>query len=208
MVWSSALPAAQSSPLLQELSRLVGRNSGLVGSGGSAGLTDRRGKVGDGGLSERRGGLSERRGKLGAVGGVGGRGAGLSRRGLLANGPKMGDKMRGGRRSRRGGKQHSHKIALPLQSSSSSSHSHKPSPPTPKALSVQTFFNPSHIINSAPEPIQPSLNLSGIDDGSLTRRRPRPVFDEAAPREVSGLTGTAAYLHCLVHHLGNRSVSR
>lgn len=195
MVWSSTLPAGQSNPLLQGIGRLVGSKSGLIGIGGSTGLTERRGRVGDGGLSERKGGLSERGGKLGVAGGAGGRGGGLNRRGLLANGPRMGEKIRGGRRSRRGGKQHAHKIAIP------------PPPPTPKALSVQTFFNPSHILNSAAEPIQPSLNLSGVDDGGLTRRRPRPVFDEAAPREVSGLTGTAAYLHCLVHHLGNRSVS-
>ncbi|KAK8725458.1 hypothetical protein OTU49_010869, partial [Cherax quadricarinatus] len=34
-----------------------------------------------------------------------------------------------------------------------------------------------------------------------------PVFDEAAPRNVSSLTGNSAYLHCLVHNLGNKSVS-
>ncbi|KAG7168071.1 hypothetical protein Hamer_G024427 [Homarus americanus] len=45
-------------------------------------------------------------------------------------------------------------------------------------------------------PIKPLLDVSSA---------PRPVFDGAAPTNVSGLTGTAAYLHCLVHNLGNSS---
>ncbi|XP_050709671.1 zwei Ig domain protein zig-8-like [Eriocheir sinensis] len=54
-------------------------------------------------------------------------------------------------------------------------------------------------------PIEPLLELGG---GGLAPPGPlQPVFDEAAPRRVSTLTGGTAYLHCVVHHLGGGSVS-
>jgi len=58
--------------------------------------------------------------------------------------------------------------------------------------------------SSPVEPIKPLLQLGGRGGGVLPQH---PVFDEAAPRNLSGLTGSAAYLHCLVHNLANRSVS-
>ncbi|XP_069158577.1 zwei Ig domain protein zig-8-like [Procambarus clarkii] len=57
------------------------------------------------------------------------------------------------------------------------------------------------------EPIKPLLELSlGDPSGSLTVPL-HPVFDHAAPRNVSAMTDNTAYLHCLVHNLGNKSVS-
>ncbi|XP_045136946.1 zwei Ig domain protein zig-8-like isoform X1 [Portunus trituberculatus] len=54
-------------------------------------------------------------------------------------------------------------------------------------------------------PIEPLMDLGG---GGLAPPGPlQPVFDEAAPRSVSSLTGGTAYLHCVVHHLGGGSVS-
>lgn len=58
--------------------------------------------------------------------------------------------------------------------------------------------------SSPVEPIKPLLQLGGRGGGVLPQH---PVFDEAAPKNLSGLTGSAAYLHCLVHNLANRSVS-
>lgn len=61
--------------------------------------------------------------------------------------------------------------------------------------------------SSPVEPIKPLLDLSlGDTSGSLTVPL-HPVFDEAAPYNVSAMTGNTAYLHCLVHNLGNKSVS-
>ncbi|XP_050725853.1 zwei Ig domain protein zig-8-like [Eriocheir sinensis] len=61
--------------------------------------------------------------------------------------------------------------------------------------------------SSPVEPIKPLLDLSlGDSSGSLTVPL-HPVFDEAAPLNVSAMTGNTAYLHCLVHNLGNKSVS-
>ena len=62
--------------------------------------------------------------------------------------------------------------------------------------------------SSPVEPIKPLLDLSKYQGpgGGLTMP-PHPVFDEAAPRNVSALNDNAAYLHCLVHNLGNKSVS-
>lgn len=61
--------------------------------------------------------------------------------------------------------------------------------------------------SSPVEPIKPLLDLSlGDTSGSLTVPL-HPVFDEAAPFNVSAMTGNTAYLHCLVHNLGNKSVS-
>ncbi|MPC70376.1 hypothetical protein E2C01_064622 [Portunus trituberculatus] len=52
-------------------------------------------------------------------------------------------------------------------------------------------------------PIEPLMDLGG---GGLAPPGPlQPVFDEAAPRSVSSLTGGTAYLHCVVHHLGGGS---
>lgn len=58
--------------------------------------------------------------------------------------------------------------------------------------------------SSPVEPIQPLLQLGGRGGGVLPQH---PVFDDAAPRNLTGLTGSAAYLHCVVHNLANRSVS-
>nr|XP_045609059.1 zwei Ig domain protein zig-8-like [Procambarus clarkii] len=60
---------------------------------------------------------------------------------------------------------------------------------------------------SPEEPIR--LDLSGVreEEEEVQERSQRTRFDKAAPTNVSGLTGTSAYLHCLVHNLGNRSVS-
>ncbi|XP_053655945.2 uncharacterized protein [Cherax quadricarinatus] len=57
------------------------------------------------------------------------------------------------------------------------------------------------------EPIKPLLELAlGDTSGSLTVPL-HPVFDQAAPRNVTAMTDNSAYLHCLVHNLGNKSVS-
>lgn len=61
--------------------------------------------------------------------------------------------------------------------------------------------------SSPVEPIKPLLDLSSVGEGASQAVPPYPMFDEAAPRNVSGLTGNAAYLHCIVHNLGNKSVS-
>ncbi|XP_063593941.1 zwei Ig domain protein zig-8-like [Penaeus indicus] len=61
--------------------------------------------------------------------------------------------------------------------------------------------------SSPVEPIKPLLDLSSEGEGASQAAPPYPMFDEAAPRNVSGLTGNAAYLHCIVHNLGNKSVS-
>ncbi|XP_069937441.1 uncharacterized protein [Cherax quadricarinatus] len=61
--------------------------------------------------------------------------------------------------------------------------------------------------SSPVEPIRPLLDLSGSEEGEVQSEDPQPRFDQSAPHNVSGLTGTAAYLHCLVLNLGNRSVS-
>ncbi|XP_069178495.1 uncharacterized protein [Procambarus clarkii] len=62
--------------------------------------------------------------------------------------------------------------------------------------------------SSPVEPIKPLLDLSSGAAGASVLTMPlHPVFDEAAPRNVSSLTGNSAYLHCLVHNLGNKSVS-
>ncbi|XP_050725854.1 zwei Ig domain protein zig-8-like [Eriocheir sinensis] len=61
--------------------------------------------------------------------------------------------------------------------------------------------------SSPVEPIRPLLDLSSHTTGEPQVSPPVPIFDDAAPRNVSELTGNAAYLHCLVHNLGNRSVS-
>lgn len=58
--------------------------------------------------------------------------------------------------------------------------------------------------SSPVEPIKPLLQLGGRGGGVLPQH---PVFDDAAPRNLSGLAGSAAYLHCVVHNLANRSVS-
>lgn len=59
------------------------------------------------------------------------------------------------------------------------------------------------------EPIKPLLDLSA--GGGAANRfftlPSYPVFDEAAPRNVSGLAGNTVYLHCLVHNLADKSVS-
>lgn len=61
--------------------------------------------------------------------------------------------------------------------------------------------------SSPVEPIKPLLDLSlGDPNGSLTVPL-HPVFDEAAPHNVSSMASNTAYLHCLVHNLGNKSVS-
>ncbi|XP_071532375.1 zwei Ig domain protein zig-8-like [Panulirus ornatus] len=60
--------------------------------------------------------------------------------------------------------------------------------------------------NSPVQPIEPLLDLTP-SDAEASSKPPVPKFDRAAPTNVSGLTGTAAYLHCLVHNLGNKSVS-
>ncbi|CAL4065147.1 unnamed protein product [Meganyctiphanes norvegica] len=62
--------------------------------------------------------------------------------------------------------------------------------------------------SSPVEPIKPLLDLTRYQSpgGGLTMP-PHPVFDKAAPRNVSSLSDNAAYLHCLVHNLGNKSVS-
>ena len=61
--------------------------------------------------------------------------------------------------------------------------------------------------SSPVEPIKPLLDLS-LGDPSCSLTVPlHPVFDEAAPYNVSAMTGNTAYLHCLVHNLGNKSVS-
>ncbi|KAK8386221.1 hypothetical protein O3P69_010728 [Scylla paramamosain] len=54
-------------------------------------------------------------------------------------------------------------------------------------------------------PIEPLMDLGG--GGAAPPGPLQPVFDEAAPRSVSSLTGGTAYLHCVVHHLGGGSVS-
>ncbi|XP_069986176.1 zwei Ig domain protein zig-8 [Penaeus vannamei] len=59
--------------------------------------------------------------------------------------------------------------------------------------------------SSPVEPIKPLLDLGDVE-GSLTLPA-YPVFDEATPTNVTAMTGNAAYLHCLVHNLGNKSVS-
>ncbi|KAK8385920.1 hypothetical protein O3P69_010581 [Scylla paramamosain] len=61
--------------------------------------------------------------------------------------------------------------------------------------------------SSPVEPIRPLLDLTSGTTGEPQVTPPLPIFDEAAPRNVSELTGNAAYLHCIVHNLGNRSVS-
>ncbi|XP_071537917.1 limbic system-associated membrane protein-like [Panulirus ornatus] len=69
-------------------------------------------------------------------------------------------------------------------------------------------MNLSGSSSSPVEPIKPLLDLSSGGAGGSSLTMPlHPVFDEAAPRNVSSLTGNAAYLHCLVHNLGNKSVS-
>ncbi|XP_069985583.1 cell adhesion molecule 3-like [Penaeus vannamei] len=59
--------------------------------------------------------------------------------------------------------------------------------------------------SSPVEPIKPLLDLGDVE-GTLTLPA-YPVFDEATPTNVTAMTGNAAYLHCLVHNLGNKSVS-
>ncbi|XP_063841422.1 zwei Ig domain protein zig-8-like isoform X1 [Scylla paramamosain] len=54
-------------------------------------------------------------------------------------------------------------------------------------------------------PIEPLMDLGGR--GAAPPGPLQPVFDEAAPRSVSSLSGGTAYLHCVVHHLGGGSVS-
>ncbi|XP_018012302.1 uncharacterized protein LOC108669471 [Hyalella azteca] len=58
--------------------------------------------------------------------------------------------------------------------------------------------------SSPVEPIKPLLQLGGRGGSVLPQH---PVFDDAAPKNLTGLTGSAAYLHCVVHNLANRSVS-
>ncbi|CAL4092844.1 unnamed protein product, partial [Meganyctiphanes norvegica] len=73
---------------------------------------------------------------------------------------------------------------------------------------LELSVNLSGSSSSPVQPIKPLLDLSKYQgpDGGLTMP-PHPVFDEAAERNVSALNDKAAYLHCLVHNLGNKSVS-
>lgn len=60
--------------------------------------------------------------------------------------------------------------------------------------------------SSPVEPIQPLLNMGSSSSGALALP-PNPIIDKATPRNVTGLQDNTAYLHCLVHNLGNKSVS-
>ncbi|XP_066968475.1 zwei Ig domain protein zig-8-like [Macrobrachium rosenbergii] len=71
----------------------------------------------------------------------------------------------------------------------------------------QLGMNLSDNSSSPVEPIKPLLELSSGGSGGPLIMPPHPVFDEAAPKNVSALAGNAAYLHCLVHNLSNKSVS-
>ncbi|XP_064115478.1 zwei Ig domain protein zig-8-like [Macrobrachium nipponense] len=77
-----------------------------------------------------------------------------------------------------------------------------------QSTNMQLGMSLSGSSSSPVEPIKPLLDLSNSgsedEDGETP---PYPIFDEAAPRNISSMTGNAAYLHCLVHNLGNKSVS-
>ncbi|XP_042243412.1 uncharacterized protein LOC121880321 [Homarus americanus] len=91
--------------------------------------------------------------------------------------------------------------------SSGGHHTHSGSS-TMKGGSTQLGMTLSGSSSSPVEPIKPLLDLSSGSTGGSPLTMPlHPVFDEAAPRNVSSLTSNAAYLHCLVHNLGNKSVS-
>ncbi|XP_045136817.1 zwei Ig domain protein zig-8-like [Portunus trituberculatus] len=88
---------------------------------------------------------------------------------------------------------------------------HKPSWRSDKTSNSGSVNKPrvslSDSSSSPVEPIKPLLDLS-LGDPSCSLTVPlHPVFDEAAPYNVSAMTGNTAYLHCLVHNLGNKSVS-
>ncbi|XP_076044711.1 zwei Ig domain protein zig-8-like [Oratosquilla oratoria] len=68
------------------------------------------------------------------------------------------------------------------------------------------------------DPIEPLLSVStavhgvhrqGAAQGSDKGRSAHtlPIFDDSAPRNVTGLQGNAVYLHCIVTNLNNKSVS-
>ncbi|CAL4151920.1 unnamed protein product [Meganyctiphanes norvegica] len=101
-----------------------------------------------------------------------------------------------------GGSRHSsHEIQMPFQRHQRGYHKQ----------GSRTDSGGHHLSGSSSspvEPIKPLLDLSRYQNhgGGLTMP-PHPVFDEAAPKNVSSLSDTAAYLHCLVHNLGNKSVS-
>ncbi|XP_076038695.1 hemicentin-2-like [Oratosquilla oratoria] len=80
--------------------------------------------------------------------------------------------------------------------------------------------NGIRISSKALEPIKPLLSVStavhgGHHGGTMAGNSAtkgltmpnHPVFDDAAPKNVSGLTGNAAYLHCVVRNLNSNSVS-
>ena len=67
--------------------------------------------------------------------------------------------------------------------------------------------------SSPVQPIEPLLKLGSKGQLDSTRPGiglslpPNPIFDESTPKNVSALKDNSAYLHCLVHSLGNKSVS-
>ncbi|XP_066986885.1 zwei Ig domain protein zig-8-like [Macrobrachium rosenbergii] len=60
---------------------------------------------------------------------------------------------------------------------------------------------------SPEEPIRPLIPMSATGATGTFVLPSQPVFDEAAPKNVSAITGNSAYLHCVVHNLANKSVS-
>nr|XP_053652364.1 uncharacterized protein LOC128702216 isoform X2 [Cherax quadricarinatus] len=94
-------------------------------------------------------------------------------------------------------------------SSSGGHHHHSSSSVSSNNVKIGSSYTALSDSSSSPvEPIKPLLDLSsGAARTSILSMPLRPVFDEAAPRNVSSLTGNSAYLHCLVHNLGNKSVS-
>ncbi|XP_066969844.1 immunoglobulin superfamily member 10-like isoform X2 [Macrobrachium rosenbergii] len=96
------------------------------------------------------------------------------------------------------------------RSSSASSGSHRGRSSSSVVINVGTRhmgMNLSGSSSSPVEPIKPLLELGVGEEGAPLIVPPHPVFDEATPKNVSGLAGNAAYLHCLVHNLANKSVS-
>ncbi len=63
--------------------------------------------------------------------------------------------------------------------------------------------------SSPVEPIKPLLNLGskGLPDEVGLSLPPNPVFHQGTPTNISALEDNSAYLHCIVHSLGNKSVS-
>ncbi|XP_064094766.1 zwei Ig domain protein zig-8-like [Macrobrachium nipponense] len=59
---------------------------------------------------------------------------------------------------------------------------------------------------SSEGPVGPLIRTSAATGATFVLPS-QPVFDETAPRNVSAVRGTSAHLHCIVHNLGNKSVS-